>query len=162
MGERKRCFLQIRFFQPVRMAIVDSDGRELTMPVRNDADMWVEIEGEISIADPALTVGYGMFDEAGQLLYWTCQTDQREADWPAIKCGKVRLRGKIPNRLFNEGNYRLEFLASLHFREWLLQPGSGSPHIFLNIQGGLSESPYWMMKRPGVLAPSIRWCNVGQ
>jgi lipopolysaccharide transport system ATP-binding protein len=151
-----------RFFQPIRMAIVDSDGEELTMPVRNDADMWVEIEGEIAIADPALTIGYGMFDEAGQLLYWTCQTDQREADWPLIKQGRLHLRGKIPNRLLNEGNYRLEFLASLHFREWLLQPGSGSPHIILSIQGGLSDSPYWMMKRPGVLAPSIPWSNVNQ
>ena len=147
------------YFHPLRMAIVDSAGRELAMPVRNDADMWVEIDGEVSMVDPALTLGYGIFDESGQLLYWTCQTDQREADWPVIKQGRIQLRGRIPSRLLNEGSYRLEFLASLHFREWILQPGSGAPSIFLTIQGGLSDSPYWMMKRPGVFAPSIVWCE---
>ena len=151
------------YFRPIRIAIVDSCGNELAMPVRNDAEIWVEIEGEIATPHPALTIGYGMFDETRQLLYWTCHTDQREADWPVIKRGRIHLRGKIPSRLLNEGNYRLEFLASLHFNEWLLQPGSGSsPHVVLSIQGGLSDSPYWMMKRPGVLAPLVCWREVGQ
>jgi lipopolysaccharide transport system ATP-binding protein len=153
------CTFSNPYFEPIRMAIVDSDGRELSMPVRNDADVWIEIVGNVSIADPALTLGYGMFDESGQLLYWTCQTDQRDADWPVIRPGRVHLRGKFPNRLLNEGNYRLELLVSLHYRQWILQPGSGSPHVFLSIQGGLSDSSYWMMKRPGVLAPNILWCE---
>jgi lipopolysaccharide transport system ATP-binding protein len=59
--------------------------------------------------------------------------------------------------MLNEGTYRVEFLASLHYRAWLLQPGAGSPHIILTIQGGLSDSPYWMEKRPGILAPIIEW-----
>jgi lipopolysaccharide transport system ATP-binding protein len=148
------------YFRPIRMAIVDGNGKEMRMPVRNDADVWVEIEGEVERSDPALTIGYGMFDEGAQLLYWTCQTDQAEADWPTMRPGIVRLKSKLPNHMLNEGSYRLEFLASLHFRAWVLEPGSGSPHVGLRIQGGLSDSPYWMAKRPGVLAPLIKWQQV--
>jgi lipopolysaccharide transport system ATP-binding protein len=25
------------------------------------------------------------------------------------------------------------------------------------VQGGLSDSPYWMVKRPGLLAPVLDW-----
>ena len=145
------------YFQPIRMAIVDGNGNEIRMPVRNDDDVWVEIEGEVERADSALVVGYGIFDETGQLLYWTCHTDQPEADWPSIGPGVLRLKSQLPNHLLNEGSYRLEFLAGLHFRTWLLQPGAGSPHVVLRIQGGLSDSPHWMAKRPGVLAPIIKW-----
>jgi lipopolysaccharide transport system ATP-binding protein len=139
------------------MAIVDGSGKDFHMPVRNDDDVWVEIKGEVKRADPALTIGYGIFDERGQLLYWTCQTDQPQVDWPIISQGIVQLKSKFPNHMLNEGKFRLEFLASLHFRTWLLEPGAGSVHIVLSIQGGLSESPYWMAKRPGILAPVIRW-----
>jgi lipopolysaccharide transport system ATP-binding protein len=148
---------QNEYFRPTRMAIVDGNGNAMRMPVRNDDDVWVEIEGEVERADPALTIGYGIFDERGQLLYWTCQTDQPEANWPVIKRGIVRLKSKFPNHMLNEGTFRVEFLASLHFRTWLLEPGVSSPHIVLTIQGGLSDSPYWMTTRPGVLAPVITW-----
>jgi hypothetical protein len=29
--------------------------------------------------------------------------------------------------------------------------------IFLTIHGDLSDSPYWMFKRPGIIAPVIGW-----
>jgi lipopolysaccharide transport system ATP-binding protein len=159
--ENENNSFQNPYFRPIRLAIVDHGGKDIRMPIRNDDDVWVEIVGEVKIADAALTIGYGIFDERGQLLYWTCQTDQRQVDWPIIKPGIVRLKSKVPNHMLNEGNFRLEFLASLHFRTWLLEPGAGSPHVVLSIQGGLSESPYWMAKRPGLLAPVIGWQNTG-
>jgi lipopolysaccharide transport system ATP-binding protein len=153
---------QNQYFRPIRMAIVDDSGKDLEMPVRNDDDVWVEIKGEVMTADPALTIGYAIFDERGKLLYWTYQTDQPQVDWPIIKPGIIQLKSRFPTRMLNEGKFRLEFLASLHFRTWLLEPGAGSPHIVLSIQGGLSDSPYWMAKRPGILAPVIRWQVSGE
>jgi homopolymeric O-antigen transport system ATP-binding protein len=147
-------------FRPIRLAIVDSNGKELSMPVRNDADTWVDIEGEIERVDPALTIGYGIFTEEGHLLYWTCQTDQPERHWPEVRPGMLKLRSKLPSRVLNEGSYRVEFLASLHFREWLVAPGVNAPHVYLTIQGGLSDSPYWLAKRPGILAPVLKWERV--
>jgi lipopolysaccharide transport system ATP-binding protein len=145
------------YFLPQRFAITDSEGREVRNPIRNDADLWVEIDGEITHVDPALGIGYAIYAEDGQLLYWTVQTDQPETSWPKFRSGPVRLRSLVPKRLFNEGNYRLELLAALHCRQWLIEPGHNAPHLTLVIQGGLSDSPYFMAKRPGLLAPIVEW-----
>jgi homopolymeric O-antigen transport system ATP-binding protein len=145
------------YFLPQRFAIVDSEGREIRNPIRNDADLWVEIDGEITHVDPTLEIGYAIYAEDGQLLYWTVQTDQSETNWPELRSGPIRLRSELPKRLFNEGNYRLELLAALHCRQWLVAPGYNAPHITLVIQGGLSNSPYFMAKRPGLLAPIVEW-----
>jgi lipopolysaccharide transport system ATP-binding protein len=148
------------YFTPKRFAIVDGEGREARNPVRNDADLWVEIDGEIKQTDTSLCVGYVLISQEGQVLYWTYHTDKREADWPDLKSGTVRLRSRFPKQFVNEGNYRLELISSLHFREWILEPGNNAPHITLVIQGGLSESPYWMSVRPGLLAPVLDWQSV--
>jgi len=145
------------YFFPTRFAVVDGEGSALRMPLRNDAEMYVEMEGEVEQADPALTVGYAIYAEDGNLLYWSYQTDQPESQWPALTRGTHRLRSRIPAHLLNEGNYRIECIGSLHFREWLFSPGLNSPHINLTIQGGLSDSPYWIAKRPGLLAPLLAW-----
>ena len=146
-----------QYFFPLRFAMVDGAGNPLHMPARNDDEMWVEIEGEVQQPDPALTVGYAIYSEDGHLLYWSYQTDQAESKWPALTRGTHRLRSRIPNHLLNEGNYRLELIGSLHFRSWLYAPGVDAPQISLTIQGGLSESPYWIAKRPGLLAPLLDW-----
>jgi lipopolysaccharide transport system ATP-binding protein len=57
----------------------------------------------------------------------------------------------------NEGSYRLELLASLYFRKWLLEPGGNTPCVVFSIKGGLSDSPYWDRKRPGLLGPVLAW-----
>jgi lipopolysaccharide transport system ATP-binding protein len=148
------------YFLPQRFALVDSEGREARNPIRNDADLWVEIDGEIEQMDNSLCVGYTLVSQEGQTLYWTYHTDQCENNWPDLKCGAVRIRSRLPKQLLNEGNYRVELIASLHFREWILEPGNNAPHITVKIQGGLSDSPYWMSQRPGLLAPVLEWESV--
>lgn len=145
------------YFHPMRFTLTGGDGSALELPARNDADMWVQIDGEIERYDPALTVGYALFDEENRLLYWSYHTDRGE--FP-LQPGRIRLRGRIPARFLNEGAYRLELIASLHFRQWLLQPEVSAPAIWLTIQGGLSDSALWVMKRPGIVAPALEWVQV--
>lgn len=145
------------WFKPIRFCLTDSLGVSLVMPSANDSEMWVHIEGEVNVEDPALQLGYAIYSEEGQLLYWTCHTDVPERNWPKLKKGRHTIRSKIPSRFLNEGTYRLELLVALYFRQWLNEPGVNSPSIFLEIQGGLSESPYWVTRRPGVLGPVIQW-----
>jgi lipopolysaccharide transport system ATP-binding protein len=57
----------------------------------------------------------------------------------------------------NEGTYRLELIGGLHHRQWFFEPGKSAPQIILNIQGGLSDSPLWTVKRPGLFAPVLPW-----
>ena len=145
------------YFRPMRIRVVNKNGEPVTSPVGNDVEMWMKIEGEIKILDSALTIGYAVYDEENRLLFWSYQTDQPEKIWPHLTIGRNILLGEIPARFFNEGVYRFELIGGLHFREWIFQPGSNLPSITLEIQGGLSDSPYWMMRRPGIMAPVLKW-----
>lgn len=148
---------QHKNFTPLRFSLTDRDGNLLQMPLRGDAEIWVQIDSEIQNVDRALTVGCAIYDEQNQLLFWSYQTDQPESDWPVLMEGENILRMKLPSNFLNEGMYRIELIGGLHFQEWLLEPGHNAPSFTFTIQGGLSQSPYWMMKRPGILAPVLKW-----
>ena len=145
------------YFTPTRFALVDENGNALRMPIRNDAEMWVEVEGDVEQFDPALTIGYAISTEDGVMLYYTYSTDHRESRWPVFTPGRQRLRSRIPSHWLNEGSYRIELAVFLNNREWMVFPGFNAPHLVLTIQGGLSESPYWTAKRPGLLGPLLDW-----
>lgn len=145
------------WFMPVRFFIADENGKPLHMPVRNDTDIWVHIEADVKELDSALTVGYAIYSEDGIPLYWSYQTDEEENRWPVIKKGRCVLRSQIPKRFLNEGDYRLEVVGGLHFRKWLFEPGRNCPSIALQINGGVSDSPLWMVRRPVALAPVLKW-----
>lgn len=148
------------WFKPLKFFISDEYGDKQKMPLSSDSDIWVQIEGEIQELDCALSIGYAVYDENGTLLYYSCQTDEAEEKWPKLEKGVCCLRSKIPKRFLNEGDYKIELIGSLYCIKWLFQPGKNIPSICLNIQGGLSESPYWMQKRPGLLAPVMEWKNI--
>ncbi|HOS82942.1 MAG TPA: ABC transporter ATP-binding protein [Methanolinea sp.] len=145
------------FFKPYKFFIGHSNGQKIENPISNCEDIWVFIEGTIEKIDPALQIGYAIFNEDGILLYWSCFTDNNETEWIKLSKGKVILKTKIPKRFLNQGSYRIEMIVALYFKEWICQPGINAPAIHLNIQGGLSDSPYWLHKRPGVLAPIMEW-----
>ncbi|MCX7747195.1 MAG: polysaccharide ABC transporter ATP-binding protein [Clostridia bacterium] len=145
------------WFTPKKFCITNESGNKLGMPASNDRDIYIQIEADINKLDPALNFGYAIYNEEGILLYWTVSTDGPECSWPKIKKGHNILRNRIPMRLLNEGIYKISLIGSLHFRQWLCNPEMNSPSIYLNIQGGLSDSPYWNIKRPGVIAPVLDW-----
>jgi len=137
--------------------LTDNEGKILENPVSRNEDIWINIDGTIEINDPALTIGYAIYTEKMELLYWTYHTDTKQENWPKLKKGRNILKSKIPINLLNEGRFIIEVIGSLHFRQWLFEPREKAPSIVLLIQGGLSESPYWLFKRPGILAPIIQW-----
>ena len=144
-------------FVPLRFGLVDAEGFPIAGAVTNDSETFLEVEAEIGTDDPALEIGYVISSEEGQQLYWSYQTDTPMDEWPRLKRGRNTLSTRLPRRLLNEGTYRIELIASLHCRDWILAPGQNAPSIFLTIQGGLSDSPYWMGRRNGILAPVIPW-----
>jgi lipopolysaccharide transport system ATP-binding protein len=145
------------WFKPLRLFIADARGNKCEMPINNNTEAWFQVEAEIQENDNALTIGYAIYSENGNLLYWSYQTDNAEHKWPQLHRGLCVLRGRLPRRFFNEGLYRIELIGGLHFREWLFQPSTNVPSIFLIIKGTLSDSPFWIEKRPGLLAPIIEW-----
>jgi homopolymeric O-antigen transport system ATP-binding protein len=128
-------------------------------PFNNQHPIVVSVVGMIRRCDPALNVGVSVYNENDELLFWTFTSDQIEESWPSLAKGPIRLRMVLPERLLNEGAYRVELLASLHCRAWLLEPRGNVPSVNFSIRGGLSNSPFWDSKRPGVLAPVLSWEN---
>src|SRR5579883_2758309 len=132
-------------------------GHVVKRPVPNEGELTLELQVEVREADPALSIGYGLYTEDGQALWYSYQTDEAPDRWPRLERGVVRLYSTLPARLLNEGRYRLEYICCLHKRMWLAEPGANVASICFEIQGGLSESPFWMQARGGVLAPVISW-----
>ena len=144
-------------FQLTYYGIRNESSKVLTQASRNDEDINIIIEGVVEELDKALQVGYALYDEENNLLYWSIFNDGEEKDWSEVKKGKNKFSSTIPKRFLNEGTYRVEVIVALYFRYWVIQPLKNSPSIFFTVQGGLSDSPYWMMRRPGILAPELKW-----
>ncbi len=148
-----------KWLKPTTFFLADAEGNTLQIPARNDTDMFVQLELDIKQTDIALQIGYAIYNEDGELLFWSDHTDTEESRWPRLTTGRNILRSQIPKHMLNEGTYLIELMASLYFREWIFEPGRGNPSIFLTIQGGLSDSPHWMARRPGIFAPVIEWVD---
>jgi len=147
------------WFKPLKFFFSDKDGKLVSMPVSNNEDVWITVIGEITNIDSALQVGYAIYDQSDSLLYWSCHTDSPVKNWPPLSKGKNTLRSKFPTRLLNQGKYRVEMIVALYSRQSICGC-KNSPSINIIIQGGLSDSPYWMNQRQGILAPVLPWERV--
>jgi lipopolysaccharide transport system ATP-binding protein len=143
------------YFNPTRFSLVDAGMKPLAQAIRADERVGVLIEGVVEQPNVALTAGFAVYTVDGSLLFWSLHTDAPQDEWPVLRPGANRLLAWLPPHLLNEGSYRVELHLSLHFQEWLSQPGVNAPSLSLDVRGGLSQSPYWMMARPGMLAPHI-------
>ena len=147
------------WYQPTKVFISDSKGSPILGAVVNNEEIVLNIEGVVHQCDPALQIGFALYDENGSLLFWSFHTDTKEEEWPIVrKAGRWTFKVALPQRLLNEGVYRIDIGAALYCRGWICEPGVKGPSIFVEIQGGLSDSPYWMGRRPGILAPVLNWC----
>jgi lipopolysaccharide transport system ATP-binding protein len=48
-------------------------------------------------------------------------------------------------------------MSALFHHSWLYRSGNEGQYLRFEITGKLSESPYWMERRPGLIAPVIGW-----
>lgn len=145
------------YFDPLRIQVVDKALNLITSDISADSEFGILIEGNTETINSALTVGLAIYASGGELLFWTLQTDTRQEEWPELKLGTNRLLVWLPCHFLNEGDYRIELIVSLHFQAWISQPGVNAPGVQISIKGGLSESPYWMLVRPGLLAPILKF-----
>lgn len=119
----------------------------------NDKRIGIYIEGNSKEKKHNFTFGFAVYDSAGTLLFWTNNTDRLPNANVEIEKGNNQFVMWIEPHTLNEGDYRIEFMTSIHFIEWQYRPEINSPKINLTIKGGLSESPFWQERRPGLFAP---------
>lgn len=148
------------YFKPIHLWLSDSAGSSLTMPVRNNQEMYVNIIFEVELIDPTLEIAAYFYNDTNGLVFLTVHTDGYDFLRKIIQKGLNNLRFKIPNRILNEGYYRIALACSLYKTMWVIAPARTDTNIFLHIQGGMSDSVYWRDKRSGVIAPCITWEHV--
>lgn len=133
------------------------EGKVVNTSISNNQRAYLEVEGEVLKTSPSLNIGIAILNDEGETLFWSFSTDSlSEQEESKINQGNFRATLNIPQHFLNEGDYIIEFLASLHNQRWLYGPGNSST-IQFSIREGLSESSYWQTKRPGLVAPLIKW-----
>lgn len=150
------------FFTPLRFTIVDSELRPVEGSLPANRQFGILIEGESTVASPSLTVGFALYHAQGDLLFWSLHTDRHPSEWPPIRKGVNCLVAWVPPHLLNEGDFTAELIVSLHNKQWLSRPGFNAPSVRFSVQGNLSESPHWMMARPGLLAPVLPFSRISK
>ncbi|MFZ5630129.1 MAG: ABC transporter ATP-binding protein [Spirochaetota bacterium] len=149
----KDSMLEIHAFR-----FVNRDGLEIPGHIANDDSAFVEIEFSLSALDIRFNIGYVLYGSDETPCYWSLSTDSEPIAWPKLRLGRNCLRSELPKNLLNEGTYELRLVASLHFVKYFINPHlADGPALTLKIEGGLSQSPYWYDKRPGVCAPRTLW-----
>jgi lipopolysaccharide transport system ATP-binding protein len=149
--------LETDYFSFESFRVRDKAGRTITAAVRNDAAVTVEIGLTIKQLNPSLAFGYAIYNESGDTVYWSMMTDADDAVAQDLKIGPTTLTTQIPPRFLNQGLYRLDFMAGLHSLAWLSMPGNTPHAVFLRIEGGLSDSVFWISQRAGIVAPVLPW-----
>lgn len=145
-------------FIPDMVRICDKEGltiKNIEKFSKNN-NAYLIIQGSIFNPDNALQVGYALYHEDGSLIYSTCHNDVKEELWPILKKGQAKFKTLIPLHLLHEGRYSIEVIVTLYRREWICEPRVNSPIVHFTVQGN-SESPYFIAKRPGILAPILSW-----
>ncbi len=147
-------------FVPQTLILVDQHGNGMQGNLSRGMRVYVEVTGTVFNPSASLRVGYMLRGSDGELLYETDITDSAQDQWPAMEAGYVRLRTPLPLEWLNEGSHQLELTSSIHVFKWICRPGNNSPSITFNLQGPLSQSPYWRERREGSFAPQLPWVSV--
>jgi len=160
ISENHKNTIKDSLFTPKALMIIDENHVPINSFISNNETIGVLIEGYVEEVNPALTIGFALYTNDRQLLFWSLATDSSPEQWSQIKQGSNKLICWLPKRLLNEGIYEIHLIASIHCIRWIAQPLVNAPYISFDIQGGLSDSPLWREKRPGLLGLVLNFKKV--
>ncbi|MEM0966792.1 MAG: polysaccharide ABC transporter ATP-binding protein [Verrucomicrobiota bacterium] len=148
---------QSAYFFPKNLSLLDENRQPARSAVRKDEDLYVEIQFDVAVEEPRLIVGIELRDENARTVFSSTHTDSQGTDPTRIGAGRQTLRVCIPRHFLNEGIYLVKLRASLFKKVWLVNPATDSIEFSFQVQGGLSDSPYWHKRRDGPVAPILNW-----
>lgn len=144
---------------PKMIYITDKNNNAIIKSIERNEDIYLNIKLYITKNISGLNIGYALYSDNDDLIYYSSMIDKNECEWPILNNGNNHLITKIPMNFLNEGKYRIELRSVLHPIRWIIPPNDG-PSVFFEIRGGLSESQLWQKKRPGILAPILDCNNI--
>lgn len=141
-------------FQPLSLRLSFQD--PLTEIPDYGSGISVQLEGRVATLEKDLNVGISITTPEGNEIFRSFLRDTPAMQDVRLDRGDHRFTIPLPSRLLNEGDYRVEIIAT-DTKQWILEPGKGNPSIPFSIQGGFGNSAYWLQRRPGVIAPELEW-----
>ena len=142
---------------PLRLWFCNAEENKANAIVRSDQIGLVTFDFKVNVISTSLNVGIAVFDEKNTLLFWSVNTDNLERQTYLLEPGVHSAKCRIPKHLLNKGRYRIDGILSLHGIQWISKPDSTNVSISIEVKGGLSKSPFWTTRRPGILAPHLHW-----
>lgn len=146
------------FVKMKEMAFVDANRNIINSEVSRNKVIYLSLKFELMKKPQGLTLGYALYDNHGNIIFWSYQTDRSEKDWPLLSIGENELFTQVPTSILNEGVYYAECIGGIHNKEWFYKPRS-SNLICIDLKGDFVYSPYWSFRRPGIIAPQTIWEN---
>ncbi len=145
------------YFEPLELRIegMQAGGERTKGQMSCREDLCISLSGLLQKNDDELTLGIAVYGENGETLFWSYPTDEGGSNM--LKLGSNNIACTLPGGMLNEGSYRIELIGGIHNKRWIFAPGSDTPTIQFSLKGGLSDSPFWVEKRPGILAPKLKW-----
>jgi len=141
-------------FQPQSLRLINEDEQSSHPDFRSRLS--VQIEAFIQSPEQDLNIGLCVSTPEGNELFRTFLRDTPAFADLRLESGRHLLSVALPSCILNEGDYRIELIATAS-NLWLLEPSKGNPSIPFSIQGGFGITPYWLQRRPGILAPELEW-----
>lgn len=74
--------------------------------------------------------------------------------------GQRIITTRIPKRFLNEGESRIVLNMILHGEKHIIHSANFPPTIYLQIEGGHSDSMKFLMSRSGLSAPLFEWYSI--
>ena len=138
-----------------RVRLIDTEGNLLGTEHAFTGRVWVEISIDVYRPSEDLTVGFALYDDVDSLLFWSFQVDSGGPNVQTVGINVFKV--ELPLHILNNGILRLKTLMGIYNQRWLVSPDDEKGLLRFEMNGKLSDSKFWMLKRPGVIAPRLDW-----
>ena len=113
--KKKDTILENPYFSINKMTLTDDTGKCLNENISlTTTEIWVQIEGYVETESNLLCIGFVLRSADSTPLYMSYQTDGAESNWKCLKKGHHVIKAKINISELNEGQYKIEFISTLH------------------------------------------------
>lgn len=134
-----------------KLRLTDNKGNQLPNNVTHSTEIKIQLEGEVFIPDAKLNIGYAVYNNHHEMVYWSWCKDDPNSYVPFEQEGRFYLNTTIPASYLNENTYKIEIISGLTGVKWLLEPGKFEIFRKLSIDGGFSNL---------IITPTFLWSNI--
>lgn len=141
------------------MDLIDAHGQTINGVVDINDRVFARISFELLQQESDLTIGLRLFNSSNENIYRSLTTDLASSPGPAFTLGMNRISCELPIDFLKPGSYFVNIDASIHHREWIIDPEKDKE---FSVSFSLINSSFGARhETTSFLAPVIRWESLG-